>query len=81
MTKYRVFKNVTELVSGVSSGEWSEIGDYTANDAKGAVKAAVLAMPADQQAKAGSETFAATPAGSWHEVSPKVDTTTVVSFA
>lgn len=88
MTRYKVLRKhetpkapETVSVGGRVLGGYELVGEYDGNDAKGAVKAAILAMPADKQKAAASETFAATPAGSWREVSPKVETTTVVSFA
>jgi len=81
-TTYKVFRNVSELIDGTTGdGEWSEVGTYDGNTHEAAVRAAIHAMPADRQAKASEETFAATPVSKWHEVSPNVTTETKVSFA
>ncbi len=87
MTKYNVFRKrdlLDQPVGGPATSTpngYELIGEYDGHDAKSAVKAAILEMPADKQKAATSETFAATPSASWREVSPKVETTTVVSFA
>lgn len=88
MTTYLVLRKhdtPKAIENGASSvrvlGGYELVGQFDAHDAKGAVKQAILAMTADEQKAAASETFAATPAASWREVSPKVETTTVVSFA
>ena len=81
MTSYKIFRILKSAGSDGNLYTYEPIGLCGANDAKGAIKATVLAMPADQQAKAASETFAATPAAYWREESPQVDTKTTVSFA
>lgn len=88
MTTYVVFrKHTTPKVPENGSagvrviGGYERIGEYDGNDAKGAIKAAILAMNPADQAKAATETFGTSPAAYWREESPKVETTTVVSFA
>lgn len=88
MTKYVIFRkhNTPKTPENGSAGVrviggYERIGEHDGNDAKGAIKAAVLAMNPADQAKAATETFAAAPIAYWREESPKVETTTVVSFA
>lgn len=82
MTRYRVFRKVTGIaVQLEESTVFVPVGEYEANDGKGAVRAAILAMPESQQAEAATQTFAACASSAWQELSPKVKVETTVSFA
>ena len=81
MTSYKIFRQTKTEGTDGTVYTYEPIGQYTANDAKGAIKAAVLGLPADLQAKAATELFAATPSAYWTEEAPKVDTITTVTFA
>lgn len=78
MTKYQVFKKVDP---DSPSEAFVSLGVFEAHDPQGAVSAAIVVN--DALAKVASETtFAATPAGSWKELTPqRVDVETKVRFA
>ena len=88
MTTYVIFRkhNTPKVPENGSAGVrvlggYERVGECDGNTPKAAIKAAVLAMTPELQTKAGTETFGATPAGSWYEHSPNVTTETKVSFA
>lgn len=82
MTTYEIFRKHEELTaSGKSSVRYEPIGAHDGSNTQAAVRAAILAMPEADRAKASTETFAATAASAWNVLSPKVDTKTTVTFA
>jgi hypothetical protein len=80
VTKYQVFRKMIPVAEGDESECWEELGEHEGNDGKGAISAAILAMPAADRELASTRTFAATPASSWQVHSPQVKTETKVTF-
>ena len=78
MTKYQVFKKVADEDLGTS---WFvPLGVFESHDPQGAVAAAIVGS--ENPAELATSTFAATPAGSWKELTPaKVEVETKVRFA
>lgn len=76
MTKYQVWRR-TSVAEGIPT--FQLVGEYEANDPKSAVRAAVLKMPEEEQAKVSSTTFATCASSAWQELAPKVET--AVTFA
>lgn len=88
MTKYVIFRKhdaPAAPTNGTASvrvlGGYELIGEHEGSNPQAAVRAAILAMPEADRAKASTETFAATAASAWNVLSPKVDTKTTVTFA
>lgn len=80
MTLYRVLRKLEHEDEKGTSTLWEEIDTYEAHDAQGAVSAAITASP--DPAKMAVETFGATPASSWKELTPAgVEVSTRVKFA
>lgn len=90
MTKYRVLRkhDSTLVKDGVSatapvsfSGGYETLGVFDAHTAKAAIQRAVLAMTETQRKEADGATFAATPDGSWTELTVGVAVETKVTVA
>ena len=89
MTKYQVFRKVESVVQpggtpaerDITATSFVPVGEFEGNDAKAAVKAAILAMPEKQRAEASTQTFAACASSSWQLLTPTVNVETTVSFA
>lgn len=88
MTRYKVLRKhdaPKAETNGTSSvrvlGGYEIIGTYDAHTAKAAIQQAVLAMTDAQRKEADGATFAATPDGSWTELTVGVAVETKVTVA
>ncbi len=85
MTKYRVMKKQAPddptVAGNGKSSTYTVVGTFDAHTAKAAIRDAVTAMTDGQRKDADGATFAATPDGSWTELTVGVAVETKVTVA